>query len=113
MTATVTLTLVRYTMDLGIVVVFAGMLLCVARLLRGPHLADRALAADTLATHLMTVLVLFTMRSGTLLLFDGVVVLALLGFLTTVAFSQHILRSYARRARDSERLTPEPKEPAS
>ena len=41
-----TLTLVQYAMDFGIVVVFAGMLLCVARLLKGPHLADRAIAAD-------------------------------------------------------------------
>jgi multicomponent K+:H+ antiporter subunit F len=98
----VTLTLVRWGIDFGIVVVVAGMLLCVARLLRGPHLADRALAADALATHLQAALVLLTMRSGTLLLFDGVIVLALLGFLTTVAFAQHILRGSARRARQAE-----------
>jgi multicomponent K+:H+ antiporter subunit F len=96
-----TAALVQYTIDFGIVVVFAGMLLCVARLLKGPHLADRAIAADTLATHLMALLVLFTVRGGTLLLFDGVVVLALLGFLTSVAFAQHILRPYARRARQA------------
>jgi multicomponent K+:H+ antiporter subunit F len=104
--------IVRYAMDLGVVVVFAGMLLCVARLLKGPHLADRALAADTLATHLMALLILFTMRSGTLLLFDGVLVLALLGFLTTVAFAQHILRARMRQARENETAAKPPREPA-
>ena len=116
--AAVTSLLVRYAMDLGVVVVFAGMLLCVARLLRGPDLADRALAADTLATHLMALLILFTMRSGTLLLFDGALVLALLGFLTTVAFAQHILRARVRRHRHRRtrelegRAVAKPEEPA-
>ena len=94
-----TLVLVQYAMDFGIVVVFAGMILCVARLVRGRHLADRAIAVDTLATHLMALLILFTMRGGSLLMFDGVVVLALLGFLTTVAFAQYMIRPYVRRAR--------------
>ena len=106
--AAFTAALVQYTIDFGIVVVFAGMLLCVARLLRGPHLADRAIATDTLGTHLMALLVLFTVRGGTLLLFDGIVVLALLGCLTSVAFAQHILRPYVRRAREAQRAADAP-----
>ena len=45
--------LVEYAIDASIVVVVAGFLLCVARLLRGPHLADRALAVDTIAIHVI------------------------------------------------------------
>ena len=90
--------LVDYAVDIGIIIVGAGMLLCVLRLLRGPHLADRALAMDTLATHLIVLVILLTMRGGSLLLFDGVLVLALLGFLTTVVFAQYILRRHVRPA---------------
>jgi multicomponent K+:H+ antiporter subunit F len=93
-------TLVAYTVDFGIVVVFAGMVLCLMRILRGPHLADRALAADALMTHLVALVLLFTIRTETLLLFDGVLVLSLLGFVTTVAASQYIARPNVRRLRE-------------
>ncbi len=92
--------LVGYTIDFGIAVVFFGMALSLGRLLRGPHLADRALAADTLITHLMALVLLFTIRAQTLLLFDGVLVLALLGFVTTVAAAQYIARPHVRRLRE-------------
>lgn len=96
--------LVVYAVDFGIAVVFAGVGLCFARLLRGPHLADRALAADTLITHLLALVLLFTIRMETLLLFDAVLVLALLGFVTTVAAAQYILRPHLRgRSRGASR----------
>ena len=92
-------TLLEYSVDFGIVVVLTGMIFCLARLLRGPHLADRALAADALITHLVGLVLLFTIRAGTLLLFDGVLVLSLLGFVTTVAAAQYIARPNVRRLR--------------
>lgn len=94
-------TLLLYVIDVAFVVVFAGMAFCVVRLLRGPHLADRALAADTLITHLMALVILFTIRVESLLLFDGVLVMALLAFVTTVAAAQYIARPHLRRARQT------------
>lgn len=98
--------LVDYTVDFGIVVVLAGMVLCLARLLRGPHLADRALSADALITHLVALVLLFTVRAETLLLFDGALVLSLLGFVTTVATAQYIVRRHLRRLRGGAQSTP-------
>ena len=92
--------LVAYTVDFGILVVFVGMVLCLMRILRGPHLADRALAADALMTHLVALVLLFTIRAETLLLFDGVLVLSLLGFVTIVAAAQYIVRPNVRRLRE-------------
>ena len=89
--------LVEYATDAAVIIIVAGMLLCIARLLRGPHLADRALAMDAITTHLMALVIVFMLRTNSLLLFDGVLVLALLGFLTTVAFAQYILRPHIRR----------------
>ncbi len=93
--------LLWYAIDFALVVVFVGMAFCVGRLLRGPHLADRALAADTLITHLMALVILFTIRIESLLLFDGVLVLALLAFITTVAAAQYIARLHLRHARQA------------
>lgn len=86
--------LVNYTVDLGILITFAGMVLCLVRLLRGPTLADRALAADTIVIHLMAMVLLLTIRAESLLMFDGVIVLALLGFATTIAVAQYLLRRH-------------------
>ena len=98
--------LVDYTVDFGIVVILTGMVLCLARLLRGPHMADRALAADALMTQLAGLVLLFTIRAETLLLFDGVLVLSLLGFVTSVAAAQYIVRSRLRRPRQAPHSTP-------
>ncbi len=83
--------------DIGIVLVFIGILLCVLRLLKGPHLADRALAADTIAILLVALVVLFTMRFNTLAFFDGALTISLVGFATTVAMGQYIIRGRLRK----------------
>jgi multisubunit Na+/H+ antiporter MnhF subunit len=98
--ATGTLRLVNYAIDFGIIVIFAGMMLCFARLLRGPHLADRAVATDTLLVHLMAMVILFMLRSRSLLLFDGALILALLSFVTTIAVAQYILRPHIRPGKE-------------
>lgn len=86
------------TTEIGIAVIVLGLLLCVLRLLLGPHIADRALAVDTIAVHLIALVVLFTIRVDTLLYFDGVLTLSLLGFATTVAAAQFIVRRRLRQA---------------
>jgi multisubunit Na+/H+ antiporter MnhF subunit len=84
--------------EVSIVVAVAGILLCVLRMLRGPHLADRALAADTIAVHLVALIALLTIRYDTLAFFDGALIVSLLGFATTVAMGQFIIRRRLRQA---------------
>src|SRR5690606_33964251 len=88
--------------DIGIVAVVAGMLLCIARLLRGPHLSDRAVAVDTITLHLVGLVVLLTMRIGRLVFFDGVLALSLLGFVSSVAMGQFIIRRRLKELRVHE-----------
>lgn len=83
--------------DFGILVMVVGFLLCLVRLVRGPHLADRALALDTIAIHLIGIVVLFTMRVHSLVLFDGVLVLSLLGFAGSIAVAQYIVRLHFQK----------------
>ena len=89
--------LVVYATEVGIVVIVVGILLGIGRLLRGPHLADRALAVDTIAVHLIGLVILFTIRLDSLVLFDGILVLSLLGFAGTIAVAQYIARPHLRR----------------
>jgi multicomponent K+:H+ antiporter subunit F len=83
-----------WTVELGIVVIVACMLMCIYRLLRGPHLADRAMAVDTLGIALIGFVLLYGIRLQTLMFIDGVLVLSLLAFATTVAMAQFIARPH-------------------
>lgn len=89
--------LVEYTVDVGILLIAAAILLCLIRLFRGPHLADRAIALDTIAIQVIGLVILLTLRIDSLVLFDGALVLSLVGFAGTVAVAQYIIRPHRRR----------------
>lgn len=69
-----------------------AMLLATWRLLRGPSLPDRILALDTLYVNSMALLVLIGIRFDTGLYFEAALVIAMLGFVGTVALSKYLLR---------------------
>lgn len=92
-------TMVAWVVDICIVVIALGMLMCIYRLLRGPHLADRSLAVDTLAIQLIGLVILLSMRFATLMFIDGVMVLSLLGFAGAVAMAQYIGRPHLQSKR--------------
>lgn len=89
--------LVIGTVEVGIFIVAVGFLFCLLRLVRGPHLADRAIALDTIAIHVIALVILLTLRIDSLVLFDGALVFSLVGFAATVAVSQYIVRPHIRR----------------
>ncbi len=94
--------LVGWTVDLGLVLIAVGIILCIYRLLRGPHLADRALAVDTIGVHLIGLVLLLSMRLDSLLLMDGALILSLLSFAGTVAVAVYIARPHVVRRRTSQ-----------
>lgn len=69
-----------------------AMLLALWRLLRGPTAPDRILALDTLYVNAMALLVLLGIRFDTALYFEAALVIAMLGFIGTVALSKYLLR---------------------
>ncbi len=89
--------MVDRTVEVGIVVVAIGVLACLIRMFRGPHLSDRAIALDTLAIQVIGLVILLTLRIDSLVLFDGALVLSLVGFAGTVAVAQYIIRPHRRR----------------
>ncbi len=95
--------MVDRTVEAGILLVALGIAVCLIRLVRGPHLADRAIALDTIGIHVIGFVILLTLRIDSLVLFDGALVLSLVGFAGTVAVAQYIIRPHRRRMiRDSQ-----------
>ncbi|MDG9782022.1 K+/H+ antiporter subunit F [Metapseudomonas otitidis] len=75
---------------LGLLVV--AMLLTLARLVRGPCLPDRVLALDTLYINAIAMLILLGIWKGTSLYFEVALLIAVLGFVGTVAAAKYMLR---------------------
>ncbi len=71
-------------------VVAISMVLCAARLLMGPSIPDRAMAFDTLMIHVVALVALYVVITDQLSLVDAILVVAVLGFLGTVAIARYI-----------------------
>jgi multicomponent K+:H+ antiporter subunit F len=69
-----------------------ALLLNLYRLLRGPGLADRILALDTLYINSLALLILVGIRFDTAVFFEAALVIAALGFVGTVALSKFVVR---------------------
>lgn len=69
-----------------------ALLLASYRLLRGPDVADRILALDTLYINSCALLVLAGIQFDTTLFFEAAMLIGLLGFVGTVALSKFLLR---------------------
>ncbi len=69
-----------------------AMLLAVWRLLRGPTVPDRILALDTLSVTAIAQLMLFGMHLDSPIYFEAALIIAMLGFVSTVVLSKYVLR---------------------
>jgi multicomponent K+:H+ antiporter subunit F len=84
--------LIEWAMNFALVAVALAMLLCGWRLLRGPEVVDRLLALDTLYINVVALVILLGIRWKTQLLFEAAMVIALLGFVSTVALARYLSR---------------------
>ncbi len=79
-----------------ILIVFAmigvSLLLNLWRLLVGPSLPDRILALDTMYINTIALIILYGMSMGTELYFEAALLIAMLGFVSTVAVCKYLLR---------------------
>ncbi|MEP7313619.1 MAG: K+/H+ antiporter subunit F [Pseudomonadota bacterium] len=69
-----------------------AMLAAALRMLRGPSAQDRVLALDTFYMNGMLTLLMLGIRSGTTVYFDIALLLALFGFVGSVALAKFLLR---------------------
>jgi multicomponent K+:H+ antiporter subunit F len=59
---------------------------------RGPDVTDRILALDTLYVNSATMLVLYGLQLGTGRYYEAALLIAMLGFITTVVLSKFLTR---------------------
>lgn len=69
-----------------------GLLMCLWRLLVGPDSADRILALDTMVINVIAILVLYGILEGTAMYFEAAMLVAMVGFVSTVAYCRFVLR---------------------
>lgn len=83
---------------LGISVILVAVMLCIAlmlnlwRLVIGPHLVDRILALDTMYINSIALILLYGIYNQTALYFEAALLIAMLGFVSSVVFGKYLLR---------------------
>ncbi len=77
---------------LAYLLVGLAFLLSFWRLLKGPDAPDRILALDTLYVNTIALLVLLGIHLGSAIYFEAALLIAMMGFVGTVALCKYLLR---------------------
>jgi multicomponent K+:H+ antiporter subunit F len=83
LTVAITITLLLYV---------AAMVLGLMRLMRGPSAQDRVLALDFLFVVAMLIMLVLAIRYDSSMYFEGALLMAMLGFVSSVALAKFLLR---------------------
>ena len=84
--------MIALAIDIGLGAFALAMAMNLVRLYVGPTVTDRILALDTLNINALALLVLFGMRLGSDVFFEAALIIALLGFVATVALAKFVIR---------------------
>lgn len=69
-----------------------ALLLNLWRIVQAPGVGDRVLALDTMVINSIALLVLYGRSAGTQMYFEAAMVIAMVGFISTVAYARFMLR---------------------
>lgn len=70
-----------------------SLLICFVRLFLGPDVPNRTAAFDLIANHAVGIFALYAVQRGSIVLLDGAIVTAVLGFLGAVMLARFLERS--------------------
>jgi multicomponent K+:H+ antiporter subunit F len=76
----------------ALVLLGLSLALTLVRVVRGPDLTDRIVALDTLYINAAAMLVLYGLELGTGRYYEAALLIAMLGFITTVVLSKFLTR---------------------
>jgi multicomponent Na+:H+ antiporter subunit F len=75
----------------GALILVAGLcLLCGYRVVRGPTVPDRVVGLDAIATNVIAIAMLVALKTGRGLFVSSAIVLAIIGFLSTVTVAKYV-----------------------
>jgi len=84
--------MIEWALHFAIGAVALALALTSWRLVRGPEPVDRVLALDTLYVNTVGLVILLGLRMSSDLLFEAALVIAMLGFIATIALARFIAR---------------------
>lgn len=84
--------MIEWALNFALACVGVAILLCGVRMLRGPSAVDRVLGLDTLYINVVALIVLLGIQRSTPLLFEAAMIVAMLGFVSTVALARYLSR---------------------
>ena len=90
------MTIASFLLEIALVVTFValalGQILSMVRVVIGPTPGDRILALDTMVVNALGLVVVLGIHQGLQIYFEVSLLIALLGFVSTVALARFILR---------------------
>lgn len=78
-----------YVLGICLIMICISMFLCLIRLVFGPSIVDRLLALDTLFLNATGLVIVLGVYWSTTQLFEGALLVAMLGFVSTVALARY------------------------
>jgi len=84
--------MLELSLQIGLIVVSISFLLSFYRLIIGPNKPDRILALDTLYVNSIAILILTEIYLGSSIYYEVALLIAVMGFIGTVALSKYLLR---------------------
>lgn len=84
--------MIAYALYFALTCFGLALMMCVWKVATAEGVGDRVLALDTMVINAIALLVLYGITSGTKLYFEAVLLIAMLGFVSTVAYARFMLR---------------------
>ena len=84
--------MLELSLQIGFVLISIALILSFYRLIKGPSQPDRILALDTLYINSIAILVLTGIYLESNVYFEAALLIAVMGFVGTVALSKYLLR---------------------
>ncbi|WP_150910044.1 K+/H+ antiporter subunit F [Marinobacter halotolerans] len=84
--------MMTFALQITIGMVIIAAILNVYRLIKGPDAPDRVLALDTLYINTIGLIVLLGISLGTRMYLEGALLIAVMGFIGTVALAKYLKR---------------------
>jgi len=85
-------TILSWSLLGALILLGIAMVLAAFRMMRGPRAQDRIVAFDAFYVIAMLLLLVFGIRTGSTLYFEAALVIALLGFVATLALAKFVMR---------------------
>ncbi|HOI50832.1 K+/H+ antiporter subunit F [Azonexus caeni] len=84
--------MIEYAIHYAYVAISLGLLFNLWRLFVGPSTTDRVLAVDTMVINVIALIIVYGIQTGSTMYFEAALLLAMFGFVSTVAYCKFILR---------------------